>query len=301
VIICPCCGFKFEGDLMVGCDSCGARAVGPPLAKPEHELPSFGRAFLVGVTGALMLSLLLGFTISALVQNGPISTSFWSLVGAAETAAWRLKWFALPASVIALWSGARLCRSINGAPLRFAGKRMAQAGLTTAAVVTLAMATLIGVTVPERWRQHRDSVDAGFQARLQTIHRAQLEYELRYHTLPGDFGDLKDALKNGLPDPDGSIAAALVGTEEFDYTPTTELAVKARPGAGRTTVFRNVSQVTDESLNQAVSFTNYKLRSPGEDKILGNDDDWIMRDGVIMKVSEDADSSSSVAVKPGKP
>ena len=131
MIICPCCGFKFEGDLRAGCDACGARAVGPPLAKPQHELPSFGRAFLVGVTGVTMLLVLLGFTISALMQNGPISTSFWSLVGAGETAAWRLKWVALPVSVVALWAGFRICRSIKGAPLRFAGMKMARAGLMT--------------------------------------------------------------------------------------------------------------------------------------------------------------------------
>lgn len=297
MIICPCCGFKFEGELMVGCDACGARAVGPPLARPQHELPSYGRALFVGVTGATMLLVLLGFTISALLQNGPVSTSFWSLTAAAETAAWRLKWFALPVSIIALWAGTRMNRSIKAAPLRFAGKRMSHAGLLTAAIVTLAFATLIGVTLPERWRQHRDSVESGIQSRAYTFQRAQLEYQQRYGTFPGDLNDLKSR----LPDPDGSIAAALAEIDAAGYTPTTEVAVKAKPGAIRSTVFRNVSQVTDESVAQPVSFTNYKLRLAGEDKILGNEDDWIMRDGVIIKVSEDVESSATTSAKPGKP
>lgn len=296
MIICPCCGFKFEGDLMAGCDACGARAVGPPLAKPQHELPSYGRAFLIGATGLIMLAVMLGFTLSALMQNGPISTSFWSLVAAGETAAWRLKWFALPVSIVALWSGVRVCRTIKGAPLRFTGARLANTGLLTAASVTLAIATLIAVTLPERWHQHRDSVEAGIQAKMQTFHRAQLEYEQRYGSFSGDINDLKK-----LPDPDGSIAAALVGVEPAGYSPSTEIAVKAKPGAIRSTVFRNVSQVTDESVEQPVSFNNYKLRLAGEDKVLGNEDDWIIRNGVMLKVSEDVESITSAAAKPGKP
>jgi len=299
VIICPCCGFKFEGDLMAGCDACGARAVGPPLAKPQHELPSFGRAFLVGVFGLAMLSVMVGFTIAALLQNGPITADFWALVGAGETAAWRLKWFALPVSMIVLFSGVRLSRSIKGSPLKFAGARMASAGLMTAAMVTFAMATLIGVTLPERWRQHRYSVEAGIQAPMLTIQRAQVEYQQRFGTYAGDLADLKDLKR--LPDPDGSIAAAIAGIDPADYTATTEVAVSAKPGRIRSTVFRNVSQVTDETPRQAVVFTNYTLRLAGEDKIRGNEDDWIIRDGMVMKVTDDPLSSPNVSVKPGKP
>ena len=46
MIICPSCGSGVRADLCLGCPSCGARAVGPPLARAEHELPSFGRAAL---------------------------------------------------------------------------------------------------------------------------------------------------------------------------------------------------------------------------------------------------------------
>lgn len=295
MIICPCCGFKFEGDLMVGCASCGAKAVGPPLARPQHELPSFGRAFLIGTTGLLMLAVLMGFTISAMLQYGSSFTGFWSWISAGETAAWRLKWIALPVSLTSLWVGLKMFRSIKGAPLRFAGTRMAQAGLSMAAIVTLAIATLIGVTIPERWRQHRSSVAAGIQAKVYTFKRAQLEYQARYGTFSGDFNDLKK-----LPDSDGSIAEALSVMDPLGYKPTTEVAVKVKPGAIRSTVFRNVSAVTDDAPTQAVSFTNYDLRIPGEDKILGNEDDWIMRDGVVQKISED-ETSSTVAKSPNKP
>lgn len=297
MIICPCCGFKFEGDLMVGCMSCGARAVGPPLARPQHELPSFGRAFLAGITGTLMLAVLLGFTGAALLQHRPIATSFWSLVAAAETAAWRLKWVALPVSIFALWASVRLCRSIKEAPLRFAGTRVAHAGLMTAAMVTLAMATLIGVTLPERWRQHRRSMDAAVYARFYTTGRALLEYKARYGTLPSDLKDLKER----LPDPDGSIAEALNGIDPAGYKTTTQLAAKTKSGVTRSTVLVNVSAVVDDAPDEAVSFTEYDLRLPGEDKILGNEDDWIMRDGVVMKVSELVPSSPGASAGPSAP
>src|SRR5437763_14531228 len=49
--ICPCCGAEFEGELSDGCASCGARAVGPPLARPERELPAYGHALGVSAAG----------------------------------------------------------------------------------------------------------------------------------------------------------------------------------------------------------------------------------------------------------
>ena len=47
-----------------------------------------------------------------------------------------------------------------------------------------------------------------------------------------------------------------------------------------------VSDASDEALLGELSMTNYELRLPGEDKIFGNDDDLIVRDGVIMTVAE---------------
>ncbi len=104
--VCPCCGFKFEGDLQRdGCASCGARAVGPALSRPVRELPSYGRSLFVGVTGGVMLATFLVSTLSALFERGSASFGFWSIMGAAETAAWRLKWVAIPATIFALWTG----------------------------------------------------------------------------------------------------------------------------------------------------------------------------------------------------
>ena len=84
--VCPCCGFKFEGDLEHdGCASCGARAVGPALSRPVHELPSYGRALFAAVTGGVMLVAFLVSTLVALFERGASSFGFWTIMGAAES------------------------------------------------------------------------------------------------------------------------------------------------------------------------------------------------------------------------
>src|SRR5260370_38205115 len=105
----------------------------------------------------------LGFlvsTIAALIENTGLSlrfwtVRFWTVVAAGETAAWRLKWLALPVAVVVLWSGRRLVRSIKQNPGKLIGLRVARNGFANAAVVTVLFATLIGITVPSRIRARR--------------------------------------------------------------------------------------------------------------------------------------------------
>jgi hypothetical protein len=283
LIVCPCCGFKFEGDLQKeGCVSCGARAVGPALSRPVSELPSYGRALLVGVMGGLMLVTFLVSTIIAIFERTPISLGFWSIMGAAETAAWRLKWIAIPATMIALWVGWYICRSIRRNPKRFMWGRLAHSGLWAVITVAVLIATLIGITVPERLRQRELREEAAMYAQGYTIQRAFLDYKARYGTLPATL----DELKEGLPDPDGSIAAALSGINAHAYSPGADLAAipKKKSGTLRGSALRNVSlRSTDDAPEAGFSFTKYEMRLPGQDNKLGTEDDWTMRDGVIIK------------------
>lgn len=299
MIICPCCGFKFEGDLSVGCESCGARSVGPPLARPLQELPSYGRALFVGVTGALLLLTFTGSTVAALLERTPLALDFWAIVAAAETAAWRLKWLALPVIAIALWVGKVLCASIRRNPARFMGDSIAHGGLAASLLVALMIATFIGVTIPERLRQRERGIEAGYNAQLYTLHRAFLQYRARFETYPSSLADLKL-----LPDPDGSIAAALGGVDQMGYKPYAIQArlpeKKSRPR--RPLAVRQVStnagsaiSSTDDALEEGVSFTNYDMILPGEDKILGTADDWRIRDGVITKPNDLPSATAEVS------
>lgn len=302
LIICPACGFRFEGDLSAGCSSCGARAVGPPLAKPEHELPTYARALGIAATGTLMCLGFLASTVFALLQK-PVFLEFRTIVAAAETAAWRLKWIALPVTIMALWLGTRICRTIRRAPSRFAGRRVAQAGLTMSAAITLLMAGLVGITVPERLRQRQRGLDAAVYAQAYRIQRALLDYRELYGTLPADLKDLKDR----LADADGSLAEAL---KNVDYKPTAQLAsaeltseTKARQRTLRGSSLRNASAtIAYDDLPEGFSYTQYFLRLPGAKGILHNEEDWIVRDGVVMKLSEALrESSPNLLARPTAP
>jgi hypothetical protein len=283
--ICPCCGFKFAGSLADGCDSCGAQSVGEALPRPEHELPFFGRSLLLTVIGSLMVIAFVTQTIIALVQKAPASISFWSVVAAAETAAWRLKWVAIPVTILALWGGRKIYRSMLDEPGRFCGLRYARSGLLASVIVPALIAVLIGVTVPDRLRQRQDRLDAEANAPGLTMGRAFYEYQLQFGTLPAVAKDL-----TRLPDKDGSIAAALQKIDVNGYKATADLAAlptkKPRPLRGAVIMNASLNGSTDDLSSEAISFTNYELPLAGADKLFGTEDDMILIDGVISKASE---------------
>lgn len=298
--VCPCCGFKFVGDLQLdGCASCGARAVGPALSRPVHELPSYGRALLVGVMGAVMLVTFLVSIIVALFERAPLSLRFWSIMGAAETAAWRLKWIAIPATLIALWAGSMICRSIRRNPKRFIWSRVAHGGLVAAISVAVLIVTLIGITVPERLQQRELRQEAAIYAQGYTIQRAFLDYRARYGTLPATLDELRR-----LPDADNSIAAALAGINATAYTPGADLAAlpKKKTRSLRGAALRDASlRSTDDATGGGFSFTKYEMHLPGQDNKLGTEDDWTMRDGLIVKpvkAEEQAEASDAASRQP---
>lgn len=285
--VCPCCGFKFEGDLQRdGCESCGARAVGPPLSMSTPELPFYGRALFVGALGGILLITFLVHILITLFEHGSLF-DFSSVVSAAETAAWHLKWGALPLTIISIWTGSLICASIRRNRKRFAGSRIAHGGLTASVLVAVMVVTFIGTSIPERLRQHQIGLDAATNARLYTIHRAFLEYRSLYGTYPATTDDLWGALKSkSIPDTDGSIAAALAGIDVNAYNPSADIASlpKKKPRSLRGSALRNASlRSTDNEPDGGLAFTKYELRLPGPDKKLGTEDDWIMRDGIIIK------------------
>ena len=311
--ICPCCGFKFEGTLSQGCASCGAFSVGEALPKPERVLPSYGRSLLLSVTGSFMVLVFLIQTVIALAERGPSVTSalalssvfpldFWSWVAAGETAAWRLKWIALPVTIVVLWGGLKLYRSMLKSPARFCGLGYARTGLIGSALVPVLIAVLIAVTVPERLRQRQDGLTAASHALGYRAARAMLEYNAQYGTLPADLKDLRR-----LPDPDGSIAAALSSIEGPAYKPSVDLAAlpKRKSRTLRGAVIRNASldTATDDLPGEGLSFTNYDLSLPGPDKVMGTEDDLVVRDGVILKASESVrrPGTATVSTKSSKP
>ena len=296
--ICPCCGFKFHGALSSGCKKCGARAVGEPLPKPAQELPSYGRALVLAVSGSLVVLVFVTQTLSAFIQHFK-GFGFWHWVAAGETAAWRLKWVSIPVLFAVLWFGRKLYRSILAQPARFCGVKYARRGLLASSVVTLLIALLIGITVPARVEQRRLSKEAAIRAQGYALERALNEYKIKYHTYPTDLRSLADR----IPDPDGTLAAALANIDLSAYRTSADLAANANEKGRRLrgTVIRKVSLTseTDDTPSGGIAFTNYTLVLPGEDKITGTEDDWIVEDGMIRKQSDVANGGVGRSVSAG--
>lgn len=285
--ICPCCGFKFVGALSNGCPDCGARAVGEALPRPANELPSYGRALVLSVTGSVVVLVFVSQTLIAMFTRGFKSLGFWSWVGAGETAAWQLKWISIPVMLAVLWFGLKIYRSIKENPQRFCGLNHARRGLLASATVGILIATLIGITVPARLHQRELAQEAAVLAQSATIELALYRYQKQFKTLP-DQGTFKSELAK-LPDPDGSIAAAIRNLDVTGYQPRAEIAAVSNikgSKLGGVAIRPAAFTEAEDPAPSVLVFTNYELRLPGLDKILGNEDDLIMRDGIVKKVSE---------------
>src|SRR5205085_6540064 len=128
--------------------ACRPPAVGPPLPPPPRELSALGHALPISAAGfSLALRTAFAFP-SALWQREGFDLSPASLLRAAETAAWGLKWSALPASFVLAYACARLRARMRRAPARFAGQRTARAGLAATLAVAFVLSSLGCVTVP---------------------------------------------------------------------------------------------------------------------------------------------------------
>ena len=287
--ICPCCGSKTNGDLLAkACAACGAHAVGPPLARPEKELPSYLGALAVGASSALLLVVFLINTGFSFFEQKPTPTfDFWNVMAAAETAAWRLKWLALPLSLAVVWAGVRVSSRIAREPQRFMGLRLAEAGFKLSVIIAVGFTVLIGLTIPERIRQRQRGIEAAKNVEGYEAIKVLYEYRARFNSFPASAEDLQK-----LPDPDGSVARLISTMRSEAYEPQSAIAAlpptstKTRASRGALNVpIRPVALRTDigaDVAGEALSFTNYKLRLPGKDKTLGTEDDLMIRDGVII-------------------
>jgi len=264
------------------------------LAKAEHQLPSYGRAVIVSAGGVAMSGVFLASVIFALIEFKGFPPRFGSIVNAGEVASWRLKWVMLPMTIIVLWGGARIIRSIKADPSMFIGLRAARLGFSASALVTVLIGTLIGMTVPARLERRQWAIEAATNVPYYTLARAQLEYRELHGTLPSQDELVKEL--STLPDPNGSIAEALrnldVSGYELKSTVIAAASTKSKSLVPRGSAFRNAAPGADPVDDRGVSFTSYKWRLPGEDKILGNEDDVILQDGLVRKVSDLPPSSA---------
>ena len=301
--VCPCCGSKSEGDLRGGCAACGARAVGPPLAPPERVLPGYGHALLLAAAGALAALLFAAAVAASLLRRETLALGFDSLLRAAESAAWRLKATVLPLSTLAAVLGARAYARMRREPSRFVGHGAARAGLALTCAVALALAALVGLSIPERLRRRELAREAAGRALLYAGEQALARYRERFGTLPASLEDLRR-----LNDPDCRVAHLLVALTAGEYKPETDLASLAagrgrgRARRGRAARTRAASaRTTDDLAGAGLALTNYELTLPGPDGLLGTGDDQRIRDGRILEGPRVAPAGDSAADTPRAP
>jgi type II secretory pathway pseudopilin PulG len=254
---------------------------------------------LLSIVGSLTVLVFLVQTVIAMFARGTSWFEFWSWAAAAETAAWRLKWISIPVLFVTLWFGRKIYRSIRLQPERFCGVTYARSGLVASATVALLIALLIGITVPARLRQRQMAKEAAVRAYWHTFEAAVFQYRLRYQTYPADFKELRDRVS----DPYGTLAETLNHLDPNGYRPYGDVAVvgveKSRSLRGAAIRNAAVSIAGDDTPTGGLVFTKFELRMPGEDKILGNDDDWIARDGMLVRWSDIAKGGVGRSVSAG--
>jgi hypothetical protein len=211
-----------------------------------------------------------------------IPTDWRPWLAAAETAAWRLKWIAIPVTILVFWFGRKLYRSVMESPDRFCMLPYARRGYIASLAFPVVILLFIGITIPDRLHQRQLGIEAGMNAQAYRIDRALDEYRARFGTLPDHISDL-----NQLPDPDYSLTTALGTLDVSGYRPSAELAaVPKKPQKLNGAAIRNASiSGADDAITERLSFTNYELPLPGADKVLGTEDDLILRDGIVDKAS----------------
>lgn len=282
--VCPCCGFRFQGELRDGCTGCGVRSVGEPLTKPARELPYVGRAVFIAAVGGILLLALVALTTMVLIERPPANFDLLNVLNGAEFAVWKFKWALIPLSLLGFWTSWKLRKGIRREPTKFVGGAPVRFGLLASGLAVFAYLTLIGVTIPDRIRSYRISVDAEQYAKAYAYDRALTAYRNRFGTFPTVPSDLRR-----LPDPDGTIAALLKDTDQSAYRPWTELA-SASPDSiskpklsGSAIRPASIDSGADITAEEPVSFTSYELRTPGADAIYGTEDDLFIRDGIVAK------------------
>src|SRR5262249_10998371 len=149
-----------------------------------------------------------------------------------------------------------------------------------------------------RLQQRKLAQEAAIRVQGYVIERALTEYRIKYQMYPADLATLRERVS----DPDGSLAAALLNINPNTYVPSAEFAVVGAEKSRRLrgSVIRQASfSPTDDAPAGGLSYTTYQLRLPGEDKIFGNEDDWLIRDGMVMKLSDVAKGSVGSFVSAG--
>lgn len=290
-LICPCCGHE-RAIAATGCNECGARQVGPPLAKPDVILPNLGPS-LMALACALLV--LLVFVAAWIFSNdskvgrvllvsvlGDGTKLTRSLLAAdpklplyriftydASRLAFLLSAILIPLSMVGMWLARRARRLTAAEPAIFGGARIARTSLLLSSAWFILLLSVTAFNIPDALARGKAKRQAATRAAMYKLHREAIQkYFNEFGRYPEELSDLSRLNINV----DGKSQLDY-WEQPFLYRPDVEMASKG----------------------SKVSFTNYRLVSAGADGKYGTADDLIMVDGSIIDTPAEDDLPVSVA------
>jgi hypothetical protein len=280
-MICPCCGENREISSLE-CAACGAKQVGPPLAKPDVLMPKLGPSFAALVCGVLVIIVFFlawimredakvgrvllvwtlgdGYELTKHLLEAEPRLPYYRIFtfDAYRLAADSFSFVAIPLSIAGVWLARRALRLIKSDSASFAGARVARASYGLSIGLLIVFTAVSVSSIPRAIANGRAKRAAHTRALMYELHARGLQkYYKEYRLYPAELTDLLKVNASGVPQAD-------YWEHNFDYKPG---GVIASNGTG-------------------VYMTNYKLVSAGPDGIFGTKDDITMVDGVIVESDE---------------
>jgi hypothetical protein len=286
-MICPCCGESREISSSE-CASCGAKQVGPPLAKPDVLLPKLGPSFAALACGAVVIIAFLLYW--ALYNDVRVGRMFlvWTLGDGYELTKklleadaklpyYRIFTFdaylraitfsivAVPLSLGGIWLARRALRLIKFDSASFGGVKIARASYCLSIGLLVVFSAVSVSSIPRWFANRRAKRIAATRALMYELHSRGLQrYYKEYGKYPGELDNEHLSRVNAEEAP-----LADYWGHNFEYRP---VAVIASKGSG-------------------INLSDYKLISPGPDGALGTEDDITMINGVIVDSQNDPDAA----------
>jgi hypothetical protein len=284
-MICPCCGESREISSSE-CASCGAKQVGPPLAKPDVLMPKLGQSFAALACGVIVIiAFLLAWALDNDLRVARVLL-VWTLGDGYELtkklleADARLPYYrifafdayilannfsivAVPLSLAGIWLARRALRLIKSDSASFGGIKVARASYCLSIGLLVVFSAVSVSSIPRAIATGRAKRIAATHALMYELHSRGLQrYYKEYGNYPGELADLSRVNASVAPQSD-------YWERNFEYKP---VAVIASKGSG-------------------ISLSDYKLISSGPDGKLGTEDDITMIDGVIIESQNDPDAA----------
>jgi len=286
-MICPCCGESREISSSE-CASCGAKQVGPPLAKPDVLMPKLGPSFAALACGVMVIiSFLLTW---ALIRDIRVGRMFlvWALGDGYELTKklleadpklpyYRIFAFdayilantfsivAVPLSLAGIWLARRALRLLKSDSASFGGIKIARASYCLSFGLLVVFSAVSVSSIPRAIATGRAKRIAATRALMYELHSRGLQrYYKEYGGYPGELDNEHLSRVNAEEAPQSDYWG-----HNFEYKSIVVVAAKGF----------------------AAPPSDYTLVSAGPDGRLGTEDDITMINGVIVETQIDPDAA----------